>query len=477
MKHFFVLMFSLLLLPCTIFAGGLEDADYTTPDSWSQHLTADGFKTQAVQHGILGGSMDMSLTTRYRYLVNDYANDQNIYQYLRMRYSDAKLGSGTVSGALFFRAAHDLDGRNGEHWGENRYYYYDDILDAETDDNESASRLYQGYLKFSGVVKNTELTLGRIYVDRIDTFQLDGADAQLSFLDNKVKLFAFGGRPVSFYVDTDDDSVYGGGFELAPVNNLKLRGVFSGLDISDDKKDLQKVRADYSLNGSSVYGEYGQVDSDGYYKLGGVYRYNPTKTTLSVNYEELLDSIGKENGYYVSNPLTYTLYPYGDYKKVKVRISQGITEHVVVGVGAEYKNANGYELDNRDYKKYTAYLDLARIPSKNTYISFNVDYWDVDSTSYGKSDKSVTFGGQLTQVVSDNLDIWLGTRFERFEYDVEDDETKDWIQTHYLGCQYTLNNRISITGDVSLEKSEILERDSSDFDQNLLAEVWLNISI
>ena len=148
-----------------------------------------------------------------------------------------------------------------------------------------------------------------------------------------------------------------------------------------------------------------------------------------------------------------------------------------MGVGTEIKEANGFELDNRDYKRYSAFLDLARFPTENTYISITCDFWDVDKSPYGSSDGSTTFSAQVTQVLDDSIDVWAGTTFERFEYDVEDNDTKDWIRLYYLGGQYRFNDIVSLTGDFSLEQSEILESVSSDLDNNYAVEIWLNLAI
>ena len=310
--------FFVLLLAVSGYALDLSGADYTTPDSWSQHVTSNGFKMQAQEHDFLGGSAALSLTTRFRNFANDYAHDKDIYQYLRMRYSGGELKNGaSVSGAVFLRVGTDLDDRDGHHWGSSDYYFYNDTLDVEESDTNGAPRLYQAYLKAEDIAKGTDITFGRIYVDRIDTYHIDGADAQFRFLDDKAAIFAFGGRPVSFYIDTDDDSMYGAGVELQPSDLLKLKALYTDIDAQDEQYGLYKLRADLTYNGGNAYGEYASVDGDAYYKVGGIYTISKTKTSIKIDYEELLDEIANNEGSYITNPLTYSLFPYGDFKKAK----------------------------------------------------------------------------------------------------------------------------------------------------------------
>jgi len=477
MKQLLTLLFILLLSVCA-FADGLADVDYTTPDSWSQHVTTNGFKSESAMHNIAGGNLSLSLTTRFTYQDNDYAIDQNIYQYLRMNYSDAELGSGTVSGAVFARVGKDIDGKRGDHWRDSYYYFYNDTLDVEERENSASDRLYHAFLKFDNVVKGSAITLGRLYANHIDTYQLDGADVNVKMLDEKLSVSAFGGRPVSYYYDTDDDMVYGAGVELKPYETITIRGVYTYLDVTDDETDLVKIRGDLQKGNVSGYAEYGSADSNGYYKVGGTFRIPSTKTSLTIGYQELLDEIGTEDGGgYVTNPLTYSLLPYGKYKKVRMKLSQGITENLVAGVGTEIKTADTENLTNRSFNRYNAYIDLVRFPTENTYISINVDYWDVDSNTFSDSNKSTTFGLQATQIISDDLEVWAGSSFERFEYDEEDNQVKDWIRTYYAGGQYSLTGHLSLTANVYMEDSEVLERDSADLERNYQTEIWLNISI
>ena len=477
MKQICILVLLVSIVCANSFAAGLEDADYTTPDSWSQHVVSNGFKIEGKQHDLAGGNTEVSLTTRYNLESNDYASDQNIYQYLRVKVADVQLGTGTVSGAVFFRGATDIDGDDGKQWGETYNYFFNDTLDVEEEENDYAPRLYHAFVKLSDFVKGSQLTLGRMYVDHLSLFHLDGADADVSFADERLKLFAYGGHPVSFYVDNDDNSLYGGGIELKPFEKLKLRAAYTSLDIFDEDTDFAMVRADLFLDLGSLYGEYSSVDNSGYYKIGGTARISKTKTTVNVDYTELLDQIGYEDGSYVTNQFTNTLFPYGDYKKIRVKISQGVTDFLVLGVGTELKDADNTDLTNRDYAKYSAYIDLVRVPTENTYISLNADYWDVDNAADAGDNKSFTFGGQITQVVSDKLDVWAGTWFERFQYDEEDDEIRDWVRNYYVGGQYSYNDTFSVTCDLSYEDSEVLEKDSSDMKDTLSAEIWVNFSI
>jgi len=70
--------------------------------------------------------MDMNLTTRYRIRANEYADDQDLYQYVRGSIKGIKLGEGTVEASYFLRFADDIDGTDREH-------FFDDSLDLGLD--------------------------------------------------------------------------------------------------------------------------------------------------------------------------------------------------------------------------------------------------------------------------------------------------------------------------------------------------------
>ena len=70
---------------------------YVTPDSWSKHVNANGIKASlnGLDFGD-SGILKIGLTTRATMKFGE-DEDWSIYQYARLRLSDAKLGQGTVN--------------------------------------------------------------------------------------------------------------------------------------------------------------------------------------------------------------------------------------------------------------------------------------------------------------------------------------------------------------------------------------------
>lgn len=467
-----------LLLSCPlVFAWSLGEADYVTPESWSQHFSPNGIVKSLRNTNLGGGEFNFNLTSRYKLGANYYSSDQDFYQYVRAGYTGLKLGEGTFSANLFMRVGKDLDGNYGRQWGDNRYYFYDDILDVESINNDWAARFYQGNIVFDNVLEGTKFTLGRQYAEHINNFQIDGANIDLSFLDDKLGIFVYGGLPVSYFVDTLSSWLVGGGLSYSPIDSLKLRGEFTYSDILDDASYVVKVRADWVYEYGYLYGQYGNVDGGSFYELGTVFRYNPTKTAVSLSFEQLIDKIGDSTNYF-TNPMSYALSPYGQYIKAKLRLEQGITDYLVAGVGVEYKNAYGVkDWDNRDYTRYFANLDLVRLPFEGTYLSLMVDYWDINASENTGRNNEVTFGAELTQVLAPNADLWVGTTFNRFQFDAETGEYKDWVRSYYAGVQWKISKIFATTVDFTYEDSQLLRKEGNSLVNNFLVQFWLNIAL
>jgi len=456
-------------------ASGLEDADYTTPDSWMFHTTPQGFSKSVTDHKFGDGTMNVSLTSKMKLLDNDYQADTNFYQYLKANIADVTVAEGTMSGVLFIRAARDIDG-DGGYKEPGRYYFRDDILDAE--DSGWSVRVYQGFLKFSDVIKNTEVTVGNQYVTYLDTIHLNGADAKLKLLDDKLKVFAFGGQPDTFYLDETDARAAGGGFVYNFSDAFKVSSAYTYVDMDDETSDIVKVRADYFYSKGRVSGEYGNTDGNSFYTLDGIVRNSPSKTTVSVAFTQLIDEIGKGEGTYITNPVTYSLSPYGKYSKVKMLVTQGVTDKILFGLGVEYKDVSGDDtIDNRSYAKYSSNIDFVSLFTENTYLSVTADYWDVGESLSTESNSHLAFGGELTQVISDNSDLWLGTSFNRFEYDLDDGVQKNWVRDVYLGGRHNFSERAAVSMDISYENSEILKKINTSLEENFRVEAWFSLSI
>jgi len=458
------------------------EADLRTPDTWSQHATPGGFADMAKGIKLGGdGTMNIGLTSRYRLRTNDYANDQDFYQYIRANVEGIKVGSGTVYGNIFFRAADDLDGADNNQWGSTYYYFHKDVLDAELKHNDLAPRLYQGNLTFDKVIPMTKLTAGRLYASHINTYQLDGGD--ISIGSDKVKVYAFGGAPVSYFYDWNEDYIYGGGIEATPISGTKIAAEYVRLDVEGLKDNLFNIRLDRDITkGMHFYGIYTSLNSKSAFEGGILYRMEKTKTFVKVKYKGLYDEIGTDNSYVV-NPITVALLPYGKYNSYNVEIGQGIGSNAIVAAGTEIKAAGGTpNFDNRDYKKYYGSIDLIGVPHKDTYISISGEKWDIDKVgsatglgapSLGDSDK-LQISARANQKITKAVDAWAGTNFDRYKYNEQTNEREEKVRIYYIGGQWAPSKTISLLIDLGMENSDMFNG-GSDLKDNYTLQAWLNI--
>ena len=105
MKKLYHIIFSLfLVIPAYAYVGDT----YVTPDSWSKHVNVNGIKVSfnGLNFGE-AGILKIGLTTRATMKFGE-DEDWSIYQYARLRLSDAKLGQGLVNVNINMCGAYDI---------------------------------------------------------------------------------------------------------------------------------------------------------------------------------------------------------------------------------------------------------------------------------------------------------------------------------------------------------------------------------
>ncbi|WP_277657312.1 hypothetical protein [Seleniivibrio woodruffii] len=452
-----------------------SDGNLTTPDNWQQHVSAGQLKQSFAGIGLSDETkMYLTLTTRLRLKSNEYADDQDVYQYLRMHTDSAKLGSGTVKAALFGRIAADINGNSGREWGENKYYIHRDILDSEASDDDYAGRLYHGYLQFDNVVRNTSLAAGRIYTDHLNQLHLDGADASVRLSDS-FSVYAFGGAPVSYYYDRDSDSIYGAGFSAAYGSKVSFGAEYAKIDAEDIDDNYAKLRLTGTVKGGYVVVEYTDLNNSGTFSASADYEIAKTGTIINFGYETLTDVIDSDKTYVV-NPITYALLPESKYSKYSVSVYQAFLRYFAAGLSYEAKSVDGEgDFDNRDYAKYGCRFDINGLPHKDTYISVSLDKWDVDSVESSNDEDRFQYSVQAGQRVGESFDVWLGSAFSRFEYDYSSDKRKDFVRSYYVGGEYRFSDKVSFMVDLNREDTDFYDDSDKDLSKNYTAEIWANI--
>ena len=470
-------VFPCLLLFVSVYsASAFEDGSYTTPDNWQQQVTPGQFRQSVTGVGLTQDTkMYLSLTTRYRLKSNDYADDQDFYQYLRVSTDAAKLGTGTIKFSAFGRLADDIDGFSDRNWSDNYYYSQKDGLDTELESNDYAPRLYHGYVRLDGVVGNSVVNLGRFYLNHLNTFQLDGADATYNVTD-MVKVYAFGGMPVSYYYDVDSkDHVYGGGVSLNYKDSTKVGAEYAYLDVQDINDDYSKVSIVQSIPHGTVVLGYSHLNDAGTFNANADFEIAKTKTLVSLGYEGMYDNVDSDKTYVV-NPLTYALLPQSKYNKYSFGAYQPFLKYFIAGVNYEGRSVQGEEnFDNRNYNRYGAKFDINGLPTEGTYVSFTVDRWDIDSTSDSNDNSKAEYGVQIGQKITDKVDVWCGSSFNRYEYDYSTDKRKDSVRSYYIGGSYQPTEILSVMADLSREDTDFYDDTDSDLSESYRAELWVSL--
>ena len=177
MKKLYYIIFSLFfVLPAYAYVGDAyvtPDSWSNTPDSWSKHVNANGIKASlnGLDFGD-AGILKIGLTTRATMKFGE-DEDWSIYQYARLRLSDAKLGQGTVNVNLNMRGAYDslpsiggstMDGISATQQGSNYNQFYDGLYTARKYDEytrlnghyDGNFRIYQANVEFKKVVVKSQ---------------------------------------------------------------------------------------------------------------------------------------------------------------------------------------------------------------------------------------------------------------------------------------------------------------------------------
>ncbi|MDY6821711.1 MAG: hypothetical protein SVN78_08845 [Deferribacterota bacterium] len=456
----------------------LAYGEYNTPDSWGMHTTPGGFKNNI--EGIRIGNdaiMDLNLTTRYRMRSTENLDDHDFYQYLRGGIRNIKLGQGTVESSLFIRFADDIDGTDKDH-------FYGDSLDLGLDGDEWDTRFYHGDITFNNVVPNTKLVVGRQYVSHIETLQIDGADLSYK-INDMLTVFGFSGAAVNYYDDWDDDWIHGGGVELKPFDGTKVRFEYIRADVEGFNDDIFHLRLDQQLLYGNAYAQLGILDSAESLEIGGTFRHPSWGTILNIKYEGVYDEIGEDNSY-IENPLTYALLPYGKYNLINLSAYQPFMEHFVLGAGVEHRAVDGTEdFFNRNYTKFFTSFDIIGIPTEGTYLSLFAEKWDTGDNKDASEEEKIHAGAELSQIISRTLELYCGTRYDRYEYDfvefnynnleVVRPRKKESIRTYYIGGVWEPTKRVSLSVDCNIENSDVF--DDEDYENNYTVEAWLNIAL
>lgn len=471
-------------------ASAFEQGDYTTPDSWSQQVSPGQIQESFTGIGPDGTKVYTTLTSRYRLrfneVGNDYmGNDQDFYQYLRIRTDQVKLGNGTVNLSAYARFAADFNGDKGKFEGDRRgdsYYHFRDALDTQRKPDVWSPRLYLGAVNFDNVIKNTSLILGRTNLVHLNSFQLDGADASIKLTDS-VSVYVYGGRPVSFYYPTGRDNLVGGGVTVKATEKTTLGGEYTRLYTQGINSDYGKLRIDQAIPNGNIALAYTNLDNASALNADVAYELTSAGTILTGKYEGLLNN-SSTNSSYAANQLTSALATNSRYSKYEVGLYQAFLKHFIAGVTFQERLVEGPEnFNNRSYERIGGKFDISGIPTDGTYISFSADHWGVRRTATTNTNDSIQYGVQLSQNVTKAIEVWGGTSYKRYDYDINPNllsslnkaKCMDWARSYYIGGQYKPNKHLSFMADINMEHGSFFNGIDNRLNTNYVAEIQANL--
>lgn len=396
---------------------------YTTPNSWSMHVSAYGVKSsiKGLNFGD-NGTLKIGLTTRGQLRFAD-DTDWSIYQYARLRLSDSKVGNGVINMNINLRGAYD----DVPSIGDNKYHqFYDGLYTARkyneftrnSENMDGDFRIYQANIELNKVIPFTDISLGRIYLASFDGYKIDGLNIKV----DPVKYFnlnVYYGLPVSYYSDLQTQLV-GAAFKI-PIeqSGTKLRGEYSYF-IHEDGGDLNtsvlRGRIDQSLNftnilNASLYIEGAIIGQAMIYDIGLDANIDKSKTGISAyimgQYDKNKDAINP----YVS---MYTSLLSGEREYVMggVMLTQGITDYLVIGVGYEGRYNFNEAYGDRDYHRVFGNIDLVGLIHKNNYLSLIIDYYKVAQYKRLDENAKIMGGFRMIQVFTDKVEAWLGVNVQ-----------------------------------------------------------------
>ena len=424
-----------LVLPAYAYVG---DA-YVTPDTWSRHVNANGIKASinGLDFGD-SGILKVGLTTRATMKFGE-DEDWSIYQYARLRLSDAKLGQGTVNLNLNMRGAYDslpsiggstMDGISASMQGSSYNEFYDGLYVSRKYDEytrlsgkyDGNFRIYQANVEFKKVVPYTDISAGRIYLNNLDMYKIDGGSIRVDASDY-FKIDVYGGLPVSYYSNMKT-SVVGGIIEIPiEISGTKIRAeydYFMHEDGGDYNTHAAKGRIDQNLNfpdilSSNIYLEGAIIGKAMLYEAGLDANIDKSRTGISAYITGQYDKNTGDINPYLSM-YEDMLGGISEYVMGGVMLTQGITDYVIIGVGWETKFNFSEAYGDRDYQRVFGNVDLVGLIHKNNYLSLIVDWYDVPEYRRQDSNSKVMGGFRMTQVFTDRLEAWLGVNVQNFQY-------------------------------------------------------------
>jgi len=435
---------------------------------------------QSLRDSLSLDSVRFSGTMTYQYQGRFHGEDRDNELYRSYYLEMEGLADGKISGALGLRLFSNLDNYS-QYRRNSTYYVYEGISDSYS--RRNFTRLYYGYLDFTGLLGPGRLRVGRQILYPIDYLQMDGASYLLEDWKNQLDMELFAGVPVEYYSSRDGDYTYGFTLDWKAMDWLNFRG--AGMAYSDSSHHNTL----YAVGSRQHWGDELQlmedlnlIESSGRnLQLQGIYTNAAKGLTFNATYYRQLKTLGDYADPY--SPYYQALSDYEPFHLLNLNVVKEAGDHWVIEGGCTLRELTDSQTEsayNHAYQMYWGGVTLRDVTVKNLSFSLFLQRWVTDSyTTFTTANQNAnpddssntqpdevkyyfTVPGDRNDTLSAELQyrwgqkrrnkIQLGTDYQKYKYHYETDEEYSNVRTWYLKCNYWINDKWQVSSRLQMEK-------------------------
>jgi hypothetical protein len=374
-------------------------------------------------------SLHGSLALRYRSRATDGVRDNDLYQYLQLRWADP--GKDVVSASLSARFAQDLDRP------EEGYHPFAS-LDA-TYEHSYTARLYTAYVDLRPEGWNLLFRGGRQVLDEIpEMIPIDGGLLRTSAID-VLDLAVFAGVPVNLFESSPHgDLAYGGWAGATPWARGRVRVEYVHVDDEnvfgafDD--DLVGASFEQAVGAFLIAARHTWLEGDGreaWLRGSGAFQ----EIGLAVDLRGRFAYDRQPAQAYPLDPYATFLFDVQPHMDLSARVSQAIGRHVSLDAGVQDRRfiRDGEEgTYNHEFTRWTLAPRLDAWPWEFLSLSGSFDYWN------STADDFWTAGGDATVRAHPRVALGIGTTYALYVIDTLSGDERDHVRAYYGTVRWTL---------------------------------------
>ena len=413
------------------------------------------FLTISLYLQCLSYAFDFISETKYSIRTSPEDIDQDVYQYIKSAGKLLEIGKGDIRYTVNLRAARDMDKRLlAPPLG--KYYVYNDLLDVEQKkwerifDGNLAIRIYTAYVELYKPIEGVTVKLGRQRL-RLERYSVPQDGGLISITPTEtVQLEVFGGRPFSYYLDTEGFTS-GGKVTVKPLDRTKI-SVFYAYVNSKEKRasafssgakkdeDLGRVSTFEEESFQNNYIAVRMNQGIGRTRLEGIYSHidkNPYEGELRVSHNiKGIETLVNLSGLFVLSEIerhSYFISPFsGQFGALKPsglfslsgtkRFGAGESGGIFLTAEVERKELwddAKSDLSNFDFTKLGAKLEIWEYPVENISGWLEGDFW------VAKEREIVTGSLGVSKVIGNNVNLECWGGYYLYKFDVVNNKIKE----------------------------------------------------